>query len=119
MMSRDAYALAKIKEEIQSDPRGRGYSGKQASHQAILMNEEISKSPKQFRNVKVDKRELIVRKVYTLTDAQVDDILTYFKLRGYSTASDEDDQRIEVKTRRSDDLSLGEILQGDVEQALR
>ncbi len=48
----------KIKQEIQTDPAGRGYAGQGASAIAGLMNEPISQSPQKFEDVPITVQQI-------------------------------------------------------------
>lgn len=113
---RSSDALLKIKDEIVNDPRNRGYSGKLPSETAILMNQDISKDPPEFLSLPVDRIDVLRKK---LTSSQVTNIITSLKDQGIVTDKDFADRLVEIKTKRSDDIQLGEIMQGDVEQALK
>jgi len=107
--------LLKIKQEIESDLSNVGYSNKDPSEIAILMNKDMSFSPPQFITVKVDKSSLL----FTLDEVQINDITDYAISKGYITDKQVEDKQVEIFTRRSDVLSLGFMEQGDIEEALK
>lgn len=129
-MSRANDTLLKLQNEIQKDPRERGYSGKSPSEIAILMNQDVSQNPKVFIQVIPVEKDVITQKLVTAkspSNEDVDLVAFYAKIRDVKTllvnkelasSADFDPKQVEVLTKRSDELSLGEISQGDIEQAL-
>lgn len=96
-----------IKKEIQDDPTGLSLSKNRTPAEiAIMLNEEVSKNPKEFTTI---------QPLWT-----IEYLVSLLKTNGLIKDSDDPAQtQIEVLTRRSDELSLGDITQGDVEQALK
>lgn len=114
-MSRALDTLQKIKSEIQNDPNGRGYALKTAAEIAILMNQDYSYSPKQFTTVVLDALDVIRNKA---TSLQIDTLKDFAITQGIISLGDLS-LSVEQFRKRSDELSLGEVSQGDIEEALR
>lgn len=109
-------ALEKIRLEIENDPAGMGYATKTPAEIAILMNSPVSKEPKVFRVLPIETLDVFAtnidkQKLEDIKDLAVDALLLEEEAF--------EDKEIEEMTTRGDVLSLGEIEQGDVEQALK
>ena len=115
-MARSVDTLTTIKQEIQNDPRGIGYAGKSPAAIGILMSADRPQATPVFRTESRDKLDLLRE---LLTPARRLALIQHAKNQGWVTDVDLADLQVEVLTRRCDELSLGEVTQGDVEQALK
>lgn len=107
-------ALIKLKNEIETDPRNLGYRDKTPSEIAAILNTEISKESPEFRVVPISK----IQEIITLTEDKVDDIATFLVSSGKVPQEKFNSKQVEILVRRGDELQLGDISQGDIEQAL-
>lgn len=113
-MKRWLASYQKIKDEITANFSK--YSGKLPSEIACLMNNQISKSPQQFITVPIDKVDTIREK---LTLGEIEQLIIWLKSKGFLTDLDLVNKQVEVLTTVGENLGLGEIEQGDVEEALK
>ena len=119
-MARADDTLLKMNDEILNDINSIGYSKKEPSEIAILMNTPMSKSPQEFKVTSADKRGIISEAVLeTMNQSDVDTLATLIITNGLLPAKLFDDITTEVLESRADQLSLGFVTQGDVEQALK
>lgn len=115
-MSRAIDTLQKIHNEITIDPKKLGYSNKSMAEMAILMNQSINYEPTRFITTTPDLIDVLIKK--NLTATQKDVLKSYVILQGLANNIDFVDVTTEIKAPRSDFLELGEVTQGDIEQAL-
>ena len=115
-MSRSLDCLEKIKKEILDDTRGMGYAGKSTAEIAVLMTKDIAQDPPVFVTQSRSILNILAAKNLSGTDS--DKVKAAAIAAGLVDSNDTKDVSVEVLTRRADELSLGDVMQGDVESAL-